>query len=117
MKPNIFIFSLFLTTRLFASLGDLNNDNAITLDDCKLLAVKIASGESIDPAVADVDGNGTVSIVDAMRLHQSMGGLWIEPTGKILPAPHLTLEERNYFAQYEELCDQYEAMSPAAFLI
>jgi hypothetical protein len=116
MKAVFCLFSLLLATRLFAGLGDLNNDKAINLDDCKLLAAKIASGEAVDLAIGDIDGNGTVSIVDAMRLHQSMGGLWVEPTGKIQPVPQLSLEERNYFAQYEEQCDQYDAMSPAAFL-
>ncbi len=116
MKTFSCLATVLLATRLFAGLGDMNNDKAITLDDCKLLAAKIAAGEAVDPAVADIDGNGTVSIVDAMRLHQSIGGLWTEPTGKIQPVPQLTLEERNYFAQYEELCGRYEAMSPAAFL-
>jgi hypothetical protein len=116
MKTKTIFISMLLATRLFAGLGDLNGDNAITLDDCKLLAAKIASGETVDPAVGDIDGNGTVSIVDAMRLHQSIGGLWIEPTGKIQPVPHLSQEERNYFAQYEELCDRYEAMTPTTFL-
>jgi hypothetical protein len=116
MKTKLCIISVFLASRLFAGLGDLNGDNALSLEDCKLLAAKVAAGETVDPAIGDVDGNGTVTIVDAMRLHQSIGGLWIEPTGKIAPVPHLSAQERAYFAQYEELCDQYEAMSPTAFL-
>ncbi|MBN1576763.1 MAG: DUF3160 domain-containing protein [Chitinispirillaceae bacterium] len=116
MKTKLLIISLLLTTRLFAGLGDLNGDSATTLDDCKQLAAAVASGTALDAAVADIDGNGSISIVDAMRLHQSIGGLWVEPTGKIAPVPQLTQEERTYFAQYEELCDQYEAMTPTAFL-
>ncbi len=117
MKTKILLISIAFVTQLFAGLGDLNNDSAITLDDCKLLAAQVASGtETVDLATSDIDGNGTVTIVDAMRLHQSIGGLWIEPTGKIAPVPQLSQEERTYFAQYEELCDRYEAMTPSTFL-
>ncbi len=116
MKTAAIITSLFLSTRLFAGLGDLNNDGAVALDDCKRLAAAVASGPPLDPTVADINGDGTVSIVDAMRLHQSIGGLWTEPTGAIAPVPQLSLEERTYFAQYEDLCDRYEAMTPESFL-
>jgi hypothetical protein len=117
MKTKLLFLSVATVTQLFAGLGDLDNDGALTLDDCKLLAAQVASGvETVDLALSDIDGNGKVTIVDAMRLHQSIGGLWTEPTGKIQPVPQLTQEERTYFAQYEELCDQYEAMTPQAFL-
>ena len=66
MKTKLFLIGIFSATRLFAGLGDLNNDGSITLDDCKLLAAQVASGvELIDLTVSDIDGNGTVSIVDA----------------------------------------------------
>lgn len=112
---HILLISLF-ATRLFAGLGDLDNDGSVTLADCKLLAAAVADKQQPDLSVADIDGDGSVTIVDAMRLHQSIGGLWVEPTGAILPVPQLSDEERTYFAKYEELCDRYDAMSPQAFL-
>ena len=116
MKTKCAFFSLFLATQLFAGLGDINDDGNINLDDCKLLASAVAAGSSLDLSLADVDGDGSVTIVDAMRLHQSIGGLWIEPTGAIQPVPELSQEERTYLAQYEELSDRFEAMSPQTFL-
>ena len=116
MKTNLFILISLFATQLFAGLGDLDNDGSITLADCKLLAAAVAEQQLPDLSVADINGDGAVTIIDAMRLHQSIGGLWIEPTGAILPVPQLSDEERSYFAQYEELCDQYDAMSPQAFL-
>jgi hypothetical protein len=116
MRTKSALLGLLLAGRLLAGLGDLDGDKSLTLNDCKLLAAAAASGTAIDAAVADIDGNGTVTIVDAMRLHQSIGGLWVEPSGKILPVPQLSQEERTYFAQYEELCGRYEAMTPQAFL-
>jgi len=108
---------LFTATSVSAIPGDLNGDGKITLDDCKLLAVQVASGTASDAAaVADIDGDGKVTIVDAMRLHQSIGGLWIDPTGKIAPVPQVTQEERSYLAKYEDLCSRYETMSPETFL-
>lgn len=117
MNAKLTFITLFCASNLFAGLGDLNNDGAITLDDCKMLAsILVEEKELVAPEVADIDGDGKVTIVDAMRLHQSIGGLWIEPTGKIAPVPQLSQEERAYFAQYEELCDKYETMSPQTFL-
>ena len=116
MKTIIPFLLLIMSTGLNAGLGDMNNDGSITLADCKLLADAIARGATPDLSTADIDGDSTVSIVDAMRLHQSIGGLWIEPTGAIQPVPELPEEERAYFAQYEELCSRYEAMTPDDFI-
>ena len=117
MNTKFVVVGMIAATSLYAGLGDLDNDGAVTLNDCKLLANQLVSGiETVDLAVSDIDGNGKVTIVDAMRLHQSLGGLWIEPTGKIAPVPQVTQEERTFFTQYEDLCDKYEAMTPETFL-
>jgi hypothetical protein len=114
----ILLFLICLCCPLFASLGDLNKDGKITLDDCKLIATAVANGTtaSIQLSDADIDGDGTVTILDAMRLHQSIGGLWIEPTGKIPPNPEINESERAYLSRYEDLCSQFDAMSPSGFL-
>lgn len=117
MKPTLCILLCTLfTPHVFGALGDIDNDGSITLSDCKLLAQQIVSGAQIDPAIGDINGDETVSIIDAMRLHQSIGGLWIEPTGSIAPVPQVSEEERTYLAQYEELCDRYESMAPETFI-
>ncbi|NLG18426.1 MAG: DUF3160 domain-containing protein [Fibrobacter sp.] len=116
MKTKILIFSFFLTAQVFAGLGDLNGDGAINLEDCKLIAASVASGPELDLAVADIDGDGKVTILDAMRLHQSIGGLWVEPGGKIAPVPQVSEAERAYMARYEELCSRYKKMTPGDFL-
>lgn len=116
MKSIVSLSVFLFVVQLHAGLGDLNNDGTITLNDCKLLAAAVAAGTTPDAAIADIDGDGSVTIVDAMRLHQSIGGLWIEPTGTIEPVPVLSPEERTYLAQYEEYCDRYETMSPEGFI-
>jgi hypothetical protein len=117
MKQTLLLL-VCLCCPLFASLGDVNRDGKITLDDCKLIAAAVANGTTAGllPADADIDGDGNITILDAMRLHQTIGGLWIEPTGKIPANPQINESERAYLSRYEDLCSQFDAMSPSGFI-
>jgi hypothetical protein len=118
MKPASLLLVVLSCRLLFASLGDVNKDGKITLDDCKAIAAAVAAGTTISLALADadIDGDKTVTILDAMRLHQQIGGLWMDPLGKLPPNPQINQDERAYLSRYEDMCAQYDNMSPQQFI-
>ncbi|HMD68074.1 MAG TPA: DUF3160 domain-containing protein [Chitinivibrionales bacterium] len=118
MKRNIAILILFACMPCLATLGDVNGDGVITLDDCKAISSAVANGTAagLSLSVADIDGDGAITILDAMRLHQYIGGLWADSAGKLPQNPQINEAERSYLARYEDLCSQYDNMSPQQFL-
>lgn len=98
--------------------GDLDGDGKITVDDCRRIAAAVASNSPQQLAIgdADMDGDGKVTIIDAMRLHQYIGGLWSDASGKLPPVPQLSDAERKYLSQYEETSTRLASMTPGQFL-
>jgi hypothetical protein len=118
MKPFALLLVVCACRLVFASLGDVNKDGKVTLDDCKAIAAAVATGTAanLPLADADVDGDKTVTILDAMRLHQNIGGLWLDPSGTLPPNPQINADERSYLSRYEDLCGQFDNMSPQQFI-
>jgi len=118
MKRFALLLVICFSRLLFASLGDVNKDGKITLDDCKAIAAAVAAGTAaqLPLADADVDGDKTVTILDAMRLHQQIGGLWMDPTGNLPTNPQINQDERAYLSRYEDMCAQFDNMSPQQFI-
>ena len=117
MKKLLLTLAL-LSSAVFAEKGDITKDGKIDINDCKAIAAAVASGQeqSIALADGDIDGDGKISILDAMRLHQYLGGAWQDPAGTLAPTPEISEDERAYLAQYETLCDNYSSMTPSNFL-
>ena len=118
MKRNIAILVLCACMPCLAALGDVNGDGAITLDDCKAISAAVANGTAsgLSLSIADIDGDGAVTILDAMRLHQYIGGLWADSAGKLPQNPQINEAERSYLARYEDLCSQFDNISPQQFV-
>jgi hypothetical protein len=117
MKKLLIIIAL-LAPAAFAAKGDVNKDGKIDINDCKAVAAAVAAGleQGIALSDGDIDGDGKITILDAMRLHQYLGGVWQDPAGTLAPTPEINEDERAYLARYEALCDGYSAMSPSGFV-
>lgn len=117
----IYRINLLLITisfSIFALKGDINHDSKITLEDCKLISDHVAKGtiSSLNLQEADIDNDNKISVCDAMRLHQYLGGIWKDTTGQMPISVWISEKERAYLSKYEEMCSKFESMTPQSFL-
>lgn len=114
----LFIIIMLLAPAAFAAKGDISKNGKIDVNDCKAIAAAVAAGQpqSIALSEGDIDGDGKITILDAMRLHQYLGGAWQDPAGSLAPTPEINETERAYLAQFEARCDEYSTMTPSGFL-
>ena len=84
------------------SIGDVNGDNLITLEDA-LLAMRVALGlvEIDEPAGADVNGDGSVTLVDALLiLRYAMGIHQGFSAGDLNPGEGLNIPFLAYYGDW-----------------